>query len=115
MQSSPDYKSFWPIYLAAHRRPATRAIHMAGTGAGFLLILAAILLRSPWLLLAAIVAGYAFAWISHGVVERNKPATFRHPLWSIFSDFRMLFLWLGGRLDAELSRHGIHPQGSAPN
>ena len=115
MQPSPDYKTFWPVYLAAHSRPATRAIHMAGTGASILFILAAILLRNPWLLAAAIVAGYAFAWLSHGMVERNKPATFRHPFWSIFSDFRMLFLWLGGRLGNELARHGIDPQGSGPN
>ena len=115
MSQSPDYQTFWPVYLAAHSRPATRAIHMAGTAASILLILAAIALRNPWLIAAAILAGYAFAWISHGLVERNKPATFDHPLWSILSDFRMLFLWLGGRLGDELSRHGVGSQEGGPN
>src|SRR6266436_6687621 len=102
MQSSPDYNSFWLVYLAAHRRPTTRAIHMTGTAASILLVLAAL-------------AGYGFAWLSHGIVERNRPATFRHPLWSIVSDFRMLFLFLGGRLGGELARHGIGAEGGRPN
>jgi hypothetical protein len=117
MHPSPDYKSFWPVYLAAHRRPATRALHMIGTAAGILLLLAAILLANAWLLPAAMVVGYGFAWLSHGLVEANKPATLDHPLWSLFSDFRMLFLWLAGRLGGELVRHGITPAhpGASPD
>ncbi len=116
MQTSPDYHSFWPVYLAAHSRPATRAIHMAGTAASILLVLAALVFRNLWFLPAAIIAGHGFAWLSHGIVERNRPATFDHPLWSIFSDFRMLFLWLVGRLGGELARHGIGPsRGSTSN
>ncbi len=107
MPPTPDYKSFWPVYLAAHSRKTTRLIHMTGTGLALLLLLAAILLRNPWLVLAAFLTGYAFAWFSHGVVEHNKPATFGHPFWSLFSDLRMLALGLAGRLDLELSRHGV--------
>jgi hypothetical protein len=110
VQTSPDYHSFWPVYLAAHSRPATRAIHMAGTAASILLVLAALVFRNLWFLPAAIIAGYGFAWLSHGIVERNRPATLDHPLWSIFSDFRMLFLWFGGRLGGELARHGVGPR-----
>jgi hypothetical protein len=115
MPPTPDYKSFWPVYLAAHSQPATRLVHLCGTGLAIVLLLAAILLRNPWLVLAAILTGYAFAWFAHGVVEHNKPATFGHPFWSIFSDFRMLFLWLAGRLDSELTRHGITPINRTPN
>lgn len=115
MPSTPDYKSFWPVYLAAHSRKTTRLVHMAGTSLAILLLLAAIVLRNPWLVLAAFLTGYAFAWFSHGVVEHNKPATFGHPLWSLFSDLRMLALWLAGRLDSELTRHGIAPKTGGQN
>jgi hypothetical protein len=107
MPPVPDYRSFWPIYLAAHRRRGTRTLHMVGTTLGSLLIVAGLVLLNGWLLLAAPVVGYGFAWLSHGLIERNRPATFAHPLWSFLSDFRMLFLWLLGRLEGELRRAGI--------
>ena len=102
-----SYREFWPIYLREHSRPATRGLHYLGTGLG-LALLAAAAISADWRLVpAALVAGYAFAWIGHALVERNRPATFSHPLWSFVSDFRMFGLWASGRLGRELARHGL--------
>jgi hypothetical protein len=98
------YTEFWPRYLAAHADPRTRALHFVGTSAA-VLILVAFLATLDWrLLLAAPVVGYACAWIGHAVFEHNKPETFGHPFWSFYSDFRMLALFLTGRLSGELRR-----------
>ena len=88
------YREFWPFYLEEHSKPATRLIHFIGT-------------RAWWLLLLMPVAGYGFAWYSHFFVEHNRPATFTYPFWSLFSDFRMFFVWLTGGLDGELRKYRI--------
>lgn len=98
MPRSRTYREFWPRYLGEHGRAATRALHFAGTGLGLFLLAGAVAAGSWWLALAALVCGYAFAWIGHAFVERNRPATFTHPWWSFVSDFRMFFAWLGGEL-----------------
>ena len=101
------YAEFWPFYLGEHRRAGTRALHFLGTLLGLALLAAGFLAWDWRLLAAAVVAGYGFAWLGHGVVEKNRPATFSYPLWSFLSDFRMLWWWLTGRLAGELARHGI--------
>jgi hypothetical protein len=99
-----SFAEFWPHYLRAHSDPRTRAAHYLGTSAGVLLFLA-FLATGAWPLLAAVpVAGYGFAWFAHGVFERNRPATFGHPLWSFAGDFYVLYCWATGRLAAELER-----------
>jgi hypothetical protein len=96
-----SYIAFWPHYLKAHRHPRSRALHYLGTFSALLLLLFAALERDWHLLAAAPAAGYACAWIGHAVFEHNRPATFGHPLWSLYSDFRMFALWLAGRLQPE--------------
>jgi hypothetical protein len=104
---SPDYRAFWPRYLREHAKPATRRLHYVGTALGFVALAAALATRSWWFLILIPVAGYSFAWVAHFAVERNKPATFVHPLWSLASDYRMFFLRLAGRLDPELAAAGV--------
>ncbi len=99
------YDEFWPFYLNEHSKPETRRLHYVGTALALALLACSLATLSGWMLLAAIVCGYAFAWLSHAFVERNRPATFTYPVWSLISDFRMFFLWISGRLEPELQQH----------
>ncbi len=106
-RSHQTYASFWPYYLTEHAKSLTRLIHFFGTGLAIGLLVVALATRTWWLLALVPVAGYAFAWFSHATIERNRPATFTYPFWSLVSDFRMFFLWLAGRLEPELRRAGL--------
>ena len=112
MQRYRSFAQFWPFYLREHAKPETRAFHYAGTSLVVLLALAALFTGNGWLLIAMPVAGYAFAWVSHALVERNRPATFTYPAWSLMADFRMWALWLAGRLGPELEAAGVRSDGS---
>lgn len=102
-----SFRDFWPYYLREHAKPATRALHYAGTTLVVGIALYA-LVTGSWLLLAALpVAGYGFAWVAHFMVEKNRPATFTYPLWSLAGDFKMWWMWLTGRLGPELDRAGV--------
>lgn len=103
------YAQFWPYYLREHSKRRTRAVHYAGTA---LVIASALLLAATgnWLWLLAIpLAGYGFAWFGHFFIERNRPATFTYPWWSLVSDFRMFFLAVSGRLRPHLEAAGVEP------
>ncbi|MGF1549343.1 MAG: Mpo1-like protein [Sphingomonadaceae bacterium] len=106
-----SFRGFWPFYLREHSRPGTRAFHYLGTSLVFLLAFALLVSGNFWLLLAMPLAGYFFAWLSHAAVERNRPATFSYPLWSLAADFKMWWLWLTGRLGPELERAGVRRRG----
>jgi hypothetical protein len=98
-----SYEQFWPFYVKEHSTQACRALHFAGTSLALVAIVAGILV-ARWWLVAAPVAGYGFAWAGHFVFEKNRPATFAYPLWSLRADFRMYrYMWLG-RMDEEVRR-----------
>lgn len=103
------YKDFWPFYLSEHRKPLTRALHIAGTVAGLATLAVAAATQMWWLPAAGLAAAYGSAWASHALVEKNTPATFKYPLWSFVSDFRMLGLWCAGKLQKEIDRQ-LGPQ-----
>ena len=105
-----SFADFWPYYLREHSKPETRALHYVGTTLAVVFALAALMLGKWGLLLLLPVAGYLFAWIGHYGVEKNRPATFTYPLWSLAADFKMWWLWLTGRLGAELRRAGVRPR-----
>ncbi len=102
-----SYADFWPYYLQEHAKPTTRNLHFLGTGLAVATALAAVATGRAWLGLAALVAGYGPAWIAHFFVEKNRPATFTYPVWSLVSDFRMAWFWATGRLEDELHRAGV--------
>lgn len=100
---------FWPEYLAQHRHPVNRALHVTGTVLATGLLVAGAM-RGDWrLLVAAPLAGYGLAWFGHFVVEKNRPKSFEAPLRSLVGDFRMAGLALCGRLGAEVERRRIGP------
>lgn len=102
-----SFAEFWPFYLREHSKARTRALHYVGTSLVLVIALLAIL-SGRWLLLFTVpVAGYAFAWSAHFAVEKNRPATFKHPWWSLIADFKMWAMWLTGRLEGELRRAGV--------
>ena len=96
------YREFWRVYLAAHRRRGTRALHYLGSVLGLALVATGLVLADWRVVLVGAVAGYALAWTGHFGIEKNRPATFGHPVWSLLSDFRMLGLAFTGRLKPHL-------------
>lgn len=93
-----SFRAFFPFYLKEHSNPTNRRLHFAGTTLVIGLTLAAIVTGQPKLLIALPFAGYGFAWFGHFIVEKNRPATFKYPLWSLMGDFRMYGMMLQGKL-----------------
>jgi|SRR5487761_47545 len=102
-----DYAQFWLHYLREHGRATTRNWHFFGTATALVCVVGLVATGSAWFLVAAVAAGYGPAWIAHAAFEKNRPATFGHPMWSLVSDLRMFGLWLTGRLGSELARAGV--------
>lgn len=105
MNTEPtNYVEFWDFYVAEHSQPATRLLHFVGTTLGIVLLVWVIRSGNWYYLPLCFVVGYGFAWFSHFVIEKNKPATFKYPLWSFISDYKMMFYMLTGRMNAEVER-----------
>lgn len=99
-RSASGYASiaeFYPFYLAQHRHPVSRRLHLAGTALAFLILAAALITRRWAAIPVALLAGYLPAWGGHLFFERNTPATFGHPLYSLRGDLTLLAEVLRGR------------------
>ena len=99
-----SFAEFWPFYVAEHSQPATRLLHLIGTTAGLALMFYLIASGRWWLFFLGLIPGYGCAWLAHFLIEKNRPATFKYPLWSFMGDYKMIALMLTGRMDAEVQR-----------
>jgi len=98
MSRFANFRQFYPYYLGEHRNRICRRLHVAGSTLVVLVVLLAIVSRDlRWLWLAPL-AGYGFAWVGHYVYEKNRPATFRHPLYSLMGDWVMFWQVLRGKV-----------------
>jgi hypothetical protein len=84
-----SFAEFYPFYLSEHRHPVCRRLHFAGMLLVIGCIVLAVTTANAWWLAAAPLCGYGFAWIGHFFFERNRPATFTYPLYSLGGDWVM--------------------------
>ncbi len=93
-----SFASFYPFYLSQHRNSTCRRLHYVGTTLVILTVVYAAATgrwRALWL---APVFGYGCAWVGHFFFERNRPATFQYPMYSLIADFRLFFDRLRNRV-----------------
>ncbi|MDI3382844.1 Mpo1-like protein [Xenophilus aerolatus] len=91
-----SFAQFYPFYLSEHADRTCRRLHFVGSSLGLVCVALLVATGNPWWLLAGLVAGYAFAWIGHFGFEKNKPASFKRPLYSFMGDWAMYRdIWLG--------------------
>lgn len=116
-----SYRDFWPFYVSQHMNKTNRWLHFTGT-TGVLLLAGLLALRLIALLLGVElvlpgawyvwlghplllpISGYGFAWFGHAFFEKNRPATFSYPAWSLVGDFQMYWSVLRGTMDAEVEK-----------
>jgi hypothetical protein len=100
MATEKKYKSFaefYPFYLSEHADPTCRVLHFIGTTLVFVILFWAIFTQTWWGLALIPLVGYGFAWVGHFFFEKNKPATFQYPGYSLASDFKLYFDILMGK------------------
>jgi len=93
-----SFKEFYPYYLQEHSNRTCRRLHFIGSTGVILLVLAALVSLNAAFLLFVPVMGYGFAWVGHFFFEHNKPATFKHPFYSLWGDWVMYGDMLKGRI-----------------
>ena len=108
-----SFAEFYPFYLAEHRNPTCRKLHFAGSTLVLVLLVAFLATANPWFLLAIPIAGYGFAWVGHFAFEKNRPATFKYPVYSLMGDWVMYWQLATGKIRFEernpRAREGADP------
>jgi len=98
MSEFSSFSRFYPFYLREHSNRQCRRLHFIGSSLVIVALLLALLSgNGNWLWLMP-VAGYGCAWIGHYVFEKNRPATFKHPLYSLLGDWVMYGQMLRGKV-----------------
>lgn len=95
------FAAFYPFYLSEHRNPTCRALHFSGSTLVLVLVALAMVSRNAWWLLAVPLAGYGFAWLGHFGFEKNRPATFSYPAYSLMGDWVMYWQLLTRKIPFE--------------
>lgn len=92
------FSDFYPAYLSEHSHRVNRQLHFAGSTLALLSLMMVPITHQWWWLSVALLCGYGFAWIGHFAVEKNQPASFRHPLYSFMGDWVMYRQMLTGQI-----------------
>jgi hypothetical protein len=98
MSQFSSFREFYPFYLGEHSNRTSRRLHFIGSCGVLALALGAVMTGQLRWLLAALVCGYGFAWIGHFFFEKNRPATFKHPIYSFMGDWVMFKDILTGKI-----------------
>ena len=99
--SNVTYKSFeefYPFYLSQHQNRTSRRLHVIGTAGSMMFLSYCLAFEFYKLIPLTLVIAYGFAWVGHFVFEKNRPATFKYPFYSLMGDFRMLWDVVRGRI-----------------
>lgn len=92
------FESFYPFYLNEHRTKACKILHFIDV-LFVILTFSLIAVTGMWGKLWLIpIVGYGPAWVGHFGFEKNRPASFKQPLYSLRGDFVMFWHLLSGRL-----------------
>lgn len=99
-----DFEQFWPYYVMEHQHPLTRAFHFLSTLTPSACLIAFFVTWQYRYLIALPIVAYGLAWFSHFAIERNKPAAWKYPLYSLMADHKMFWMTVIGQMTHEVDR-----------
>jgi len=93
-----SFMEFYPYYLSEHSNQTCRRLHYLAT-AGVIAVILYVLLSSDYeYVLILPIVGYLPSWIGHFAYEKNRPASFQYPFYSMLASWTMLTDMLKGDL-----------------